>query len=77
MSCAIIFFKFKKKKKTENGACIYVCVCVCVCVYNIGKKVLKLQFSNNKYVRVSSIVNSTIYFTTHRCNCEHCIITTD
>ena len=77
MSCAIIFFKLKKKKKKKKKKNRKWCMYMCVYVYNIGKKVLKLQCSNNKYVRVSSIVNSTIYFTTHRCHCEHCIITTD
>ena len=44
MSCAIIFFNFFLNRKW----CMYMCVCVCVCVYNIGKSVLKLQFSDNK-----------------------------
>ena len=39
---------FVIKKKIENGACIGVGVGVCVSLYNIGKKVLKLQFLDNK-----------------------------
>ena len=38
---------------------VRVCVCVCVCVYNIGKKVLKLQFSDNKDIGLTFIYEIT------------------
>ena len=34
-------------------------MCVCVCIYNIGKKVLKLQFSENKYIGLTFIYEIT------------------
>ena len=34
-------------------------MCVCVCVYNIGKTVLKLQFSDNKDIGLTFIYEIT------------------
>ena len=36
-----------------------VCVYMYVCVYNIGKKVLKLQFSDNKEIGLTFIYEIT------------------
>ena len=36
-----------------------MCVCVCMCVCNIGKKVLKLQFSDNKDIGLIFIYEIT------------------
>ena len=44
-------FNFFKNKKW--------CVYMCVCVYNIGKKVLKLQFSDNKAIGLIFIYEIT------------------
>ena len=47
-SCLVQLFLKKKNRKW--------CMYICVCVYNIGKKVLKLQFSENKYIGLTFIV---------------------